>query len=404
MLSVVAVLAAAPVTEGLLRILGPGYDGPAARSRATDLVATVLGDDAFDAALDTGIPQAPQQRVLHPYFGYDMPNGEDLIERYVDMHHREDRDALFTVLVCGGSVPEIFVGIGRGASDVLSERLLADPRVAGKNVQVCRLARAGYKQPQQLEKLAYVFSRGVRPDVVVNVDGLNEVRQGSRNPRVGLHPTWPSGNHWLHLKQGAPTPESVAALVELTSAREAFLSVTRSALDRGYFHSALLGRLTERRMDARFRRWFDAHEVYTKILAPPLAEDWTEEKEVVALEEELGCWAESSRLMHVLCRDAGAVYVHLLQPTLEDTGSKPLSQKERRGALGGEEPKPFVHHAYDRLRTVGATLAAEGVPFVDTSGMFADVTETLYYDRAHFGREGNVLLAERMAQEILSRL
>jgi hypothetical protein len=63
-----------------------------------------------------------------------------------------------------------------------------------------------------------------------------------------------------------------------------------------------------------------------------------------------------------------------------------------------------VRLGYPKLRAAGAELAAQGVPFLDASHVFADVQDTLYYDACHFDKRGNGLLAELLAPALLAAL
>lgn len=401
--ALIALLLSVPLAELALRWTGPTYSPGAARARIERRIEYVSGDSGADSTSTDG---APQRRALNPYYGYDLSRGFSLLERYVDMHAREDREDLYTILVCGGSVPEIFVGVRQGGAERLVELLGPLPAIGGRAIQVCRLARAGYKQPQQLEKLAYFLSRGCTPDVVVNVDGLNEVRAGTRNPIFGIHPTWPSSGHWMHLAEG-PTrsPAALGAFFEAGVAKRALLEDARSTLDRGLVRSAILGLWSERRLDRKVEEWFALQDAYVQALAAERApREVTPEDEEAALEMCVRNWAESSRLMDALCRARGIVYLHLLQPTLHDEGSKVLTDEEVEAGVGEGGLDPLVSRAYDRLREEGARLVEDGVPFVDTSRIFAEVEEPIYHDRTHFGKRGNRLLAERIAAELAARL
>ena len=56
------------------------------------------------------------------------------------------------------------------------------------------------------------------------------------------------------------------------------------------------------------------------------------------------------------------------------------------------------------LRKAGAGLRQRGVPFVDCSMVFENVTRPLYYDACHFTRGGNVRLAEAIAPAFLEHM
>jgi hypothetical protein len=104
--------------------------------------------------------------------------------------------------------------------------------------------------------------------------------------------------------------------------------------------------------------------------------------------------------MQALCDANGILYLHCLQPNQYDLESKPLSARERREAFEEESPyRPLVEEGYPLLREAGRELQAQGVAFHDMSGLFVDVTGTLYVDNCcHFNGDGNAILAEALAR------
>jgi len=112
-------------------------------------------------------------------------------------------------------------------------------------------------------------------------------------------------------------------------------------------------------------------------------------------------WLESSRSMHALCASRDIAYVHALQPTLHDAGSKPLSEAERALPPGGRGWKRGVQQGYPRMRERVAELTAVGVRFLDATGAFAGVTDTLYEDACHVDSAGNGRLEEVIRPALL---
>lgn len=110
------------------------------------------------------------------------------------------------------------------------------------------------------------------------------------------------------------------------------------------------------------------------------------------------CWFESSLAMHQPCSARGIRYVHALQPTLHDEGSKTLTDEERRKGVGEKGFQTAVLQGYPLLRKGIAELHGLGVEVLDLSSAFKDVEETVYYDNCHFGTLGCRTLANRLAE------
>jgi hypothetical protein len=97
-------------------------------------------------------------------------------------------------------------------------------------------------------------------------------------------------------------------------------------------------------------------------------------------------------------------YLHVLQPTLYDEGSKVLTRDEIAKSKTVREWSEGARIGYPRLRAAGPELTARGIDFYDASLVFADVGETLYYDACHFNARGNEILAEAVAARMLDAI
>jgi hypothetical protein len=83
----------------------------------------------------------------------------------------DDSDA-FVVAITGGSVAQ---NLWKSSAEELAALMRSLPEVEGRPVRVICLAIFGYKQPQQLAGLSYFLAIGGRIDVLVNIDGFNEI-------------------------------------------------------------------------------------------------------------------------------------------------------------------------------------------------------------------------------------
>ena len=176
-----------------------------------------------------------------------------------------ESEGTFTVLVLGGSVAANWVGWKKGAREEIEELLKDRPELEGRRPHIMRFAVAGYRQPQQFFLLSYLLMRGCRPDVVVNLDGLNEVRIGSNNAIRGLPPTWPSVGHWLSLLSRQEDAATLDLRVDLKRYQLDARDTYRAALEKGLFRSVLIGRGVHAKLQRLRKEWSQTQERLTQV-------------------------------------------------------------------------------------------------------------------------------------------
>ncbi|MEM6673364.1 MAG: hypothetical protein AAF726_11015 [Planctomycetota bacterium] len=406
---VLTLLAVLILAEGGTRLAlwigGDAYSAKDARQEIVD-IASAMNDRVAEGEEARRIVRsdAPEkQPFLHPFLGWTSREVEARLASDVERYGNGARpEGEVLVMVVGGSVSAKFA---RHGSEHLRAKLEAE---TGRAVRFINYGMGAYKQPQQLHAVCGLLALGLVPDVVLNIDGFNEVAASSANTATGTHPNYPAANFWLHLYGSARGDRSLkdkelrVFALQRAAAREA-----DEALGDGAMHSAVLGAL--RRSDVRRLRaeWVRAVDDYTSALG-----------ELDALADAAGPpfdpqgvkgtivrnWVESSRSLDAACRARGIVYVHVLQPTLTDPGTKPLTPEEEAIVSGATDRTTFVPEGYPALRAAAADLTAEGVRFVDATDTFARSTETIYRDVCHYNRAGNVALADRLYENMLAAL
>jgi hypothetical protein len=281
-------------------------------------------------------------------------------------------------------------------------------------VSVLNFAHATYKQPQQLNRLTWLLSLGYVPELVLNIDGFNEVALGYENARSGTHPSYPSYPSWGFAAQdfGRASVSDLASLGRLALLRDQSLREIRRALDHGLYRSSLLSawvggnltRLSEQRHrlteSLRKARTGSAGQRLRRQLRGP--DPPADPEQIIALC--IAAWEQGSLSLDAVCRSRGIAYVHLLHPTLHDQGSKPWSAAERALRAPSADWIEGVRLGYPLLRERGAALARRGEAFVDGSRAFATMPETLYNDACHFNERGNIVLHELIAPVLLERV
>lgn len=106
---------------------------------------------------------------------------------------RKDDEVI--VGVFGGSVAGGFA-LAAQKSPEFSAQLARVPAWHGKKVRILNFGMPGFKQPQQVITLAYLLSLGQQFDLVLNIDGFNEIVTSHRNWTSGAEPSFPSDELW----------------------------------------------------------------------------------------------------------------------------------------------------------------------------------------------------------------
>ena len=427
---VLAGLLAAELTTLLgMAVLGEGR--AAVASKRESILEGASESDGGSVAAAQRLPAAlnraetpSAQVVLHPFLGYVLnpeikewrtPRGrivspkitDDGFEATPDPPANEGSEQI-EVALFGGSVATFMCKDGR--STLLTE-LAKFPGFKNKKLALRCFALGGYKQPQQLIALAYLLALGRKLDIVINLDGFNEVALSyGENWPAGVFPFYPRG--WSTLVEGIPDLKRlrlVGTIVDLEDRRvrlarsfsripwrySAICNLLWQALDRN-----LAAKLSETQMTLQRTRSSDRG----RFLGHGPRRDYRSEDEF--FRDLAAEWQRSSLEMAHLCAGAGVRYYHFLQPNQYDEGSKPLSAAERQIAYRADHPyRKGVEKGYPFLAKAGLALVADGVRFYDARQVFAGIREQLYVDQCcHFSEKGSQILGTWMAKRIVQDL
>ncbi len=339
------------------------------------------------------------QYIPHPYLGfvYDATYnaavsplgfvGDDIVAR------GSTRD--YNVVIAGGSVAANFFVL---ESREIRQMLAALPALSEKQINLACVAIAGYKQPQQLLAVNYLLSLGARIDLLINIDGFNEIT-------LPLNDNYPNGvfvfypTMWKDLTADLGDARKRTLLGELTLADEARTTLA------GWFSSALLDRsmianlawkLVDNILAGKSRNLVNELEKSVGTLTsfqkgPPNEDDRDAVQERLAEN-----WAVSSGMLSDLAKAGRFAYVHVLQPNQYVPGSKPLSENEKKTAISATPGvAETTARGYERLARRIPELGQAGVHFLDATMIFQNVREDLYFDTCcHFNKQGNDILLE----------
>jgi len=308
--------------------------------------------------------------------------------------------------ICGGSVAQ---QVSFGGREALARRLGEDPRYQGRAIEFVSLAMAGFKQPQQVMAVNYVMALGGEFDILVNIDGYNEIAlPGCENFYGDCFYAYP--RMWHARVLSAVDPRRNADALELLTYRGRRQQMARRLLasplrksylalliwsfrDQAFVRSLAdleirLGR--ERRIEGRGM---------TRD-GPPNSAKTLAEVQLQAIE----LWRTSSLQLSRLCQSSGIRYVHVLQPNQYLPRSKLLTEIERTEMLADDQPYgQMVKEYYPRMIEEGKTLQEGGVRFLDLTGLFRETPEDVYVDPfCHFNEFGVRKIGEAIAERILA--
>ncbi|MBM3464132.1 MAG: hypothetical protein FJX76_18710 [Armatimonadetes bacterium] len=355
--------------------------------------AGLAGDRARSAGEIPGQPGATPLALyaLHPFVGYTDQASPVVRRTPAEMAEFTSSPQVAVVGIFGGSVAQEL-----SASAVLVQALQASPRFAGRQIRMLVGATGGYKQPQHVAALAYLLSLGARFDVVINLDGFNELSDLT-SPH-GMSPVFPAS--WFRMQHDFSDPRQALALGELavTARRRQQWAALCARPPLGWSVTAsLLWRVGDRylaNLAAEQQLALDALGKPTQPLPALPVDDAALQATLVSVAE---VWRRGSEQMAALCAASGAQYVHCLQPTRYL--NKRLTEEERRAAPNG--PGRVVAAGYPELRQRGLAMRAAGLPFHDLTGMFSEEPRAIYRDECHCNQIGQDALARAVARAVL---
>ncbi|MEM7050802.1 MAG: hypothetical protein AAF604_14135 [Acidobacteriota bacterium] len=387
-------------------------------SKANAMRARSAGLVPGAPALEERIQAFPDE-VLQPFLGFVIdPNLNQKKTRGPleigpeGFYRRRQAKALpsddpLRIGVFGGSVAFVFSFRG---GEVLSQRLQSLEGFAESGVAVESWALGGYKQPQQLMTLNWLLARGHELDVVINLDGFNDIALAQTENRFRqVSPFYPRS--WDVRVAGVPAGEAAARVGRVAFERQRRQLRAERFSARPWRWSATANllwlALDRRAAQAVARAEAAAAELAGEESAGFLERGPTYRYRGADLVGDLvSLWERSSRLMHDLCAARGIRYYHFLQPNQYPEGAKPLSREERQKAYSTERRyRAVVQAGYPLLQQAGARLVADGVAFHDLTMLFAQVEETLYIDDCcHLNQRGNELMAAAIGEILEAEL
>lgn len=343
---------------------------------------------------------------LHPYIGYVMADccnankyglhGPDPLDEEYDNHYK--------VAIVGGSVA---AGLYGHAHEKL-ESLISEAGLSGdKPVTSFCLAVQGNKQPQQIMGLSWMLSLGAGFDLVINLDGFNEiVLPMTDNRHAKIHSTYPR-NWQMYARKGVNMDQLLAIGNKITISKS--ISDLNEAMAGSFWRHSRIGLMfwNSKRINLENELALAELEIQSimevssdrQITGPdqPELED-DEYRKNAAL-----YWANCSLILHGLCAGNEIEYFHFLQPNQYVEDTKKLTSDELENAY---EDGPFAYKeavikGYPMLGAEGDRLIATGVRYYDLTQIFRGISETIYADKCcHLNTFGSELMAAEIVRRV----
>ena len=364
---------------------------------------------------DLEVPGHLAHLAIHPYFGFFVPDPEFASSMgfgwpVSPLETRKSKDRL-RVLLLGGSVAVQTMSSHTGEGNFLGNALRDALRDAGLEIDTFffRAALPGFKQPQQLNAYSYLLSQGAKFDLVINLDGFNEMTLAILEglPK-GLNPGYPRGWDVMLGRQftGAKLKQ-IGELLRIRQAQDALIEfgrekrIARSALVGLYLtHSIVNHEQRASELIKVVEREGQQGQFSVEETGPTLGLETDEDyyRYLVSL------WRRSSVLMSQLSKANGAEYLHVFQPNQYLEGSKPLSEEERARYYAPDAGfGPPYRATYPYFSQEMERLREEGVWFVDASTVFKEEERTVYVDVCcHFNKLGLTTLTRFIADQVVS--
>ena len=325
----------------------------------------------------------------------------------------------YVIGVFGGSVANDFAynSVIEGLNDggfigYLKERI---PELKDKEIIVLSFAGGGYKQPQQLLILNYFLAVGQELDMVINIDGFNEVALSNLNNQGQVDVNMPSIQHVQPLAGLANSDMSVMrSMVNISELKQRLLTginqLENCSLATCYSWNFLKVQNTFKKYQQEVLKYDariadeskelgtnDTLVFFTK--APKVLDD------DVAFAKMASTWYESSLTMHQILTDKNIEYFHVIQPNQYYQTQRVFSQDEKNIAIIPNHPySAGVVKGYPLLLSKAEDLKEQGVNVFSALEVLDEEPELVYRDACcHYNEKGQAILFDAVAGAIAEK-
>ena len=361
---------------------------------------------------------------LHPFFGYVLKQGaftNEKLKLKVNKHgffslyeypFIKTNKKQFIIGVFGGSVANNFA-VDEYKNQILSKKLQSYPEFADREIVVLNFGNGGYKQPQQLLILNYFLALGQELDLVLNIDGFNEVALSNLNNKAQIELGMPSVQHIQPLTNLASnvSPEVMSAIVQINDNKKQL----KAGIDKlQTCQLALCHAVTSLRVKQLVNNYQQAIVKYdaqvknsnadtanSSIVYIPKADSVLPDR--AAFDKMASMWYESSIGMNQILSSRKIKYFHFIQPNQYYPTKRVFTAKEKEIAINKESPYiEGVKKGYPVLLSKVDDLQKARVNVFSAVNILDNTKETVYKDACcHYNSVGEEVLANYISSSII---
>lgn len=366
---------------------------------------------------------------LHPFFGYVLKQGAfarpelglkvnnfGFFSRYDYPFVRKNKNQ-FIIGLFGGSVANNFAGyeyVNQGLSNALKKY----PEFANKEIVLLNFGNGGYKQPQQLLILNYFLSLGQELDMVINIDGFNEVAMSNLNNKSQVDVTMPSFQHiqpLTGLANNSLSPEMMSSIVNIQQTKKQLQEAISSLENCSFALCYTMRSVQVKQLINRYEREVISYDKQRTQQANQSGDanaiiyiNKTQSvlDNATAFAKIASNWSESSIAMNQILTARKIKYFHFIQPNQYYSTKRVFTEEEKRIAISPDSPyAEGVKQGYPILLSKMDTLQNAKVNVFSAVNILDNTQATVYKDGCcHYNSTGEGILANYISSSIIQGL
>ncbi|MEG4106774.1 hypothetical protein [Microcoleus sp. S13_C5] len=362
---------------------------------------------------------------LHPLFGYVLKQGAFTNEK---LKLKVNKNGFFSLYeypfvktnknqviigVFGGSVANNFA-VDEYVTRRLSNKLKTYPEFANKEIIVLNFGNGGYKQPQQLLILNYFLALGQELDLVINIDGFNEVALSNLNNKAQVEIGMPSVQHiqpLTGLANNNLSPEAMSSIVKINENKKQL----KAGIDKlqtcqlAFCHAVTS--LQVKQLLNNYQQAVVKYDRQVKQSNPDTASSGIVYipkadfvlQDAAAFDKMASIWYQSSIGMNQILSSRKIKYFHFIQPNQYYPTKRAFTAKENEIAIDNKSPYiEGVKKGYPVLLSKVDDLQKAGVNVFSAVNILDNTKETVYKDACcHYNSVGEEVLANYISSSII---